>query len=287
MRRNTVKVAARERALPVAQVVLFTLLFGVLLVASACAPYPQRVDQPVVIPNNAQVPQVDPTATGNAAQMDYARIRFSADSVYALAIRGCAQGVCDAIGRGEIVLGMNPDQVMAASRTGPQAWVVRRFDGFGTMVPASPNASPYDRVGQVMVVQLDRGTAAVVSRRGPQGIMVASNPQDQTTQARARQQAEALVREGDDLVAANDLAGALNRYDRASVLDPDQPEIEYKAARLLDLQLRPQEALMRYQRFLLSMDIERIRAQGEANARLAEAIALAQQRVIVLQGQPR
>lgn len=267
--------------------VLFTLLFGVMLLASACAPYPQRVDQPVVIPNNAQVPQMDPTAAGNAAQMDYARIRFSADSVYALAIRGCAPGVCDAIGRGEIVLGMNPDQVMAASRTGPQAWVLRRFDGFGTMVPASPNASPYDRVGQVMVVQLDRGTAAVVSRRGPQGIMVASNPQDQTTQARARQQAEALVREGDDLVAANDLAGALNRYDRASVLDPDQPEIEYKAARLLDLQLRPQEALMRYQRFLLSMELERIRAQGEANARLAEAIALAQQRVIVLQGQAR
>jgi tetratricopeptide (TPR) repeat protein len=287
MRRNTVKVAARERELPVAQVVLFTLLFGVMLLASACAPYPQRVRQPVAIPNNASVPQMDPTAAGNAAQMDYARIRFSADSVYALAIRGCSQGVCDAIGRGEIVLGMNPDQVMAASRTGPQAWVVRRFDGFGTMVPASPNASPYDRVGQVMVVQLDRGTAAVVSRRGPQGIMVASNPQDQTTQARARQQAEALVREGDDLVAANDLAGALNRYDRASVLDPDQPEIEYKAARLLDLQLRPQEALMRYQRFLLSMEIERIRAQGEANARLAEAIALAQQRVIVLQGQPR
>ncbi|MBX3133315.1 MAG: hypothetical protein KF689_08025 [Gemmatimonadaceae bacterium] len=287
MRRNTVKVAARERELPVAQMVLFTLLFGVMLLASACAPYPQRVDQPVVIPNNAQVPQMDPTAAGNAAQMDYARIRFSADSVYALAIRGCAPGVCDAIGRGEIVLGMNPDQVMAASRTGPQAWVLRRFDGFGTMVPASPNASPYDRVGQVMVVQLDRGTAAVVSRRGPQGIMVASNPQDQTTQARARQQAEALVREGDDLVAANDLAGALNRYDRASVLDPDQPEIEYKAARLLDLQLRPQEALMRYQRFLLSMELERIRAQGEANARLAEAIALAQQRVIVLQGQAR
>src|SRR5690606_5947634 len=107
--------------------------------------------------------------------------------------------------------------------------------------------------------------------------------QDETAQARARAQAEALVREGDDLVAANDMAGALNRYDRASVLDPDQPEIEYKAARLLDLQLRPQEALMRYQRFLLSMEIERIRAQGEANARLAEAIALAQQRVIVLQ----
>lgn len=290
MRRNTsstAKVATRERELPVAHIALFTLLLGVMLFATACAPYPQRVDQPVTIPNNANVPQVDPATAAGATQAEYARIRFSADSVYALAVRNCAQGICDAIGRGEIMLGMTPEQVMAASRTGPQAWILRRFDGFGTMVPASPNASPYDRVGQVMVVQLDRGAAAVVSRRGPQGIMVASNPQDQTTQARARAQAEALVREGDDLVASNDMAGALNRYDRASVLDPDQPEIEYKAARLLDLQLRPQEALMRYQRFLLSMELERIKAQGEANARLAEAIALAQQRVIVLQREVR
>lgn len=256
-----------------------------VVAAAACAPYPQRVDQPVTIPNNANVPQVDASAAAASQQAEYAALRFSADSVYALAIRNCQPGICDAIGRGEIVIGMTPDQVMAAAKTGPQAWVVRRFDGFGTMVPASQSATPYDRVGQVMVVQLDAGRSAVVSRRGPQGIMVASRPQDETTQARARAQAEALVREGDDLVAANDMAGALNRYDRASVLDPDQPEIEYKAARLLDLQLRPVEALMRYQRFLLSMDIERIRAQGEANARLAEAIALAQQRVIVLRGE--
>ena len=283
MRRQSLKVAVRERELPVAQAMMFVALFGVLMLASACAPYPQRVDQPVAIPNNANVPQVDAAAAAAAQQSEYARLRYSADSVYALAVRNCQPGICDAIGRGEIALGMTPDQVMAATKTGPQAWVLRRFDGFGTMVPASASASPYDRVGQVMVVQLDRGTSAVISRRGPQGIMVASTPQDATAQARARAQAEALVREGDDLVASNDLAGALNRYDRASVLDPDQPEIEFKAARLLDLQLRPQEALMRYQRFLLSMELERIRAQGEANARLAEAIALAQQRIVILQ----
>ena len=57
-------------------------------------------------------------------------------------------------------------------------------------------------------------------------------------------------------------------------IDPEAGEVQYKAARLLDLQLRPQEALMRYQRFLLSMDIERIRAQGDANAKMAEAIAI-------------
>jgi tetratricopeptide (TPR) repeat protein len=258
---------------------------SLVIAVAACAPYPQRVDQPVTIPNNANIPQAQGSNAAAAQQAEYAALRVSADSVYALAIRGCEPGICDAIGRGEIVIGMTPDQVMAAAKTGPQAWVLRRFDGFGTMVPSVPSASPYDRVGQVIVVQLDQGRAAVVSRRGPQGIMVASRPQDETTQARARAQAEALVREGDDLVAANDLNGALNRYDRASVLDPDQPEIEYKAARLLDLQLRPVEALMRYQRFLLSMEIERIRAQGEANAQLAEAIALAQQRVIILRGE--
>jgi hypothetical protein len=288
MRRQTQphRAVARVRELPLREIGLFALVTGVML-AGACAPYPQRVEQPVVLPNNAQVEQVDPNAVASGVQMNYARTRAAADSVFAVAARSCAPAVCEAMARGEISIGMNPEQVMAAARTAPEAWVVRRFDGFGTMVPASPSAAPYDRNGHVMVVQLDRGMASVISRRGPQGIMVVSNPQDQTAAMQARRQAEALVREGDDLVAANDLAGALNRYDRASVLDPQAPEIEYKAARLLDLQLRPQEALMRYQRFLLSLDIERIQAQGDAAAKMAEAIALAQQRIVVLERQVR
>lgn len=288
MRRQTQSSRAlvRARELPVREMALFALVSGVLLLG-ACAPYPQRVEQPVVLPNNAQVEQVDPAMVAGGVQMDYARIRASADSVFAVAARSCAPVICEAMARGEISIGMNPEQVMAAARTAPDAWVIRRVDGFGTMVPASPSASPYDRTGQVMIVQLDRGMASVISRRGPQGIMVVAHPQDQTAAMQAQRQAEALVREGDDLVAANDLAGALNRYDRASVLDPQAPEIEYKAARLLDLQLRPQEALMRYQRFLLSLDIERIQAQGDAAARMAEAIALAQQRIVVLERQVR
>ena len=135
------------------------------------------------------------------------------------------------------------------------------------------------------MVQLEAGRAAVVSRRGPQGIMVASRTSDMGDLAQAKAAAAALVREGDDLVMSNDMDGALNRYDRASVLDPDASETQYKAARLLDLQLRPQEALMRYQRFLLSLDIERIQAHGEANAKMAEAIAMAQQRIVILEKQ--
>jgi hypothetical protein len=45
--------------------------------------------------------------------------------------------------------------------------------------------------------------------------------------------------------------------------------------------------LMRYQRFLLSLDIERINAQGNANAKMAEAIAMAQQRIVILEKQVR
>lgn len=101
----------------------------------------------------------------------------------------------------------------------------------------------------------------------------------------ARRNAALLIKEGDDLVLANDLDGALNRYDRASVLDPQAVEVQYKAARLLDLQMRPKEALMRYKRFLHGLELEKISAQGDANAKLAEAIALAQQRIVVLEKQ--
>ena len=260
---------------------------GLVLLLAACAPYPQRVRQPVTIPNNATVPAVSGADAAIAVGMDRERLKASADSVYLIGVTGCAPAHCESIARGEIAIGMSPDQVMAAARSAPQAWIVRRAGEFGTMVPAVVSAKPYDRMGEVMMIQLERGGASVISRRGPQGVMVVSRPQDASAQAMSRQQADALVREGDDLVAANDLAGALNRYDRASVLDPQQPEIEYKAARLLDLQLRPQEALMRYQRFLLSMDIERIRAQGDASAKMAEAIALAQQRIVVLEKQVR
>ena len=61
--------------------------------------------------------------------------------------------------------------------------------------------------------------------------------------------------------------------------------LQYKVATLLDLQLRPQEASMRYQRFLQQMKLQTIKAEGEAAARQAEAIAMAQQRIVILQKQ--
>ena len=130
-----------------------------------------------------------------------------------------------------------------------------------------------DRVPAAQVEQVSAAPDQPILLRLPRG------------RRRARRNAALLIKEGDDLVLANDLDGALNRYDRASVLDPQAVEVQYKAARLLDLQMRPKEALMRYKRFLHGLELEKISAQGDSNAKLAEAIALAQQRIVVLEKQ--
>ena len=252
---------------------------------TACAPYPQRVNESPIMVNGDKVPATDASTSAPMVAADREAMKAAMDSVYGVATAGASVAVRESIARGEVAIGMNEAQVFAATRTTPSAWVVRRNSGSAVLVPASLSGSPKDKLGEMVMVQMDGGRAAVLSRRGPQGIMVASRPQDASAQAQAKEAAGMLIREGDDLVASNDLAGALNRYDRASVLDPEAGEVQYKAARLLDLQLRPQEALMRYQRFLLSMDIERIRAQGDASAKMAEAIAMAQQRIVILQKQ--
>jgi tetratricopeptide (TPR) repeat protein len=110
---------------------------------------------------------------------------------------------------------------------------------------------------------------------------------DATPDGRARARAAALVRDGDAFAAAGDLARALDRYDRASVLRSDDPALDYRIATVLDKQLRPVEALVRYQLFLQRLEIERIGAVGDANAKLADAIARARERVIVLERQAR
>lgn len=260
--------------------------FLAVLVA-ACAPYPQRVREAPIMVNGEKVVAAEGGMAAAATEAERIALRASMDSIHALATAGCSPEVCANIARGETSIGMNETQVYAATRSVPRAWSVRRTGASAVMVPWSPSAAPRDRVGELVMVQMEAGRAAVVSRRGPQGIMVVSRASEMGDLAQAKAAAAALVREGDDLVMSNDMDGALNRYDRASVLDPDASETQYKAARLLDLQLRPQEALMRYQRFLLSLDIERIQAHGEANAKMAEAIAMAQQRIVILEKQVR
>ena len=261
---------------------------AVLAVAlAACAPYPQRINEAPVLVNGDRIPAADASTAAVGVTAERNALRSTMDSVTAVATADCSPELCAAVARGEIMLGMNESQIYAATRSIPEAWVVRRTGSDMVMVPATRSSAPVDRDGQLVMVQLVDGRSVVISRRGSQGIMVAYRAADMGAAAQSKAAAEALVREGDALVASNDLDGALNRYDRASVLDPEAADPQYKAARLLDLQLRPQEALMRYQRFLLSLEIDRIRAQGDASARMAEAIALAQQRIIVLEKQVR
>jgi hypothetical protein len=56
-------------------------------------------------------------------------------------------------------------------------------------------------------------------------------------------------------VATGHFEAALDRYDRADVLRPAHPMLDYRIGRLLDLQLsRPAEAETRYTRFLYQLE---------------------------------
>lgn len=252
---------------------------------AACAPYPQRIKDAPIMENGRKLPSADAAALGAATEIERTRAKALMDSLFAAASAGCEPAACTAVSRGELLLGMSETQVYAASRSTPAAWSVRRSGSTAVMVPASAFAPPRDANGAVAMVLFDGARVREFAYRETQRLRVVTRAEDATAQARSRAVAAALAREGDDLVVANDLAGALDRFDRASVLAPNDPDIQFRTARILDLQLRPLEALMRYQRFLHSLDLERIKAHGEANAKLAEAIALARQRIIVLEKQ--
>jgi hypothetical protein len=205
------------------------------------------------------------------------------DSIANVALTSCAGAICNAIARGELALGMNEAQVMAATRTTPVAWSERRSAGTTVLVPRSPDESPRDINGSVAMVHLRGGQVASFTYREAHGIRVVDSPAAATADARTAAMADALILEADQLVAGGDLAAALDRYDRASVLKPRDAMLEYRIASLLDKQLRPVEALMRYRTFLHKMELEKINAVGDANAKLADAIARARERIIVLE----
>ncbi len=265
-----------------------------LAAAFAACNGPRRIHEAPVLVNGARVPAADGAALGAAAAAAQQADRADADARAADAAAGCAgpgatadAAVCDALARGEVALGMREAQVYAASRAAPTAWSARRAGPVTTLVPAAPAAPPRDATAELALVQLVDGRVTSVTYREPQGLRVVRTPDDATAAGRARATAEALVREGDTYNAAGDRAGALDRYDRALALTPADAMLEYRVATLLDLQLRPVEARIRYQRFLQTLELERIDATGRANARLAEAIARAQQRVVVLERQTR
>ncbi len=220
---------------------------------------------------------------GASARM--AAERVSADSIRAEALATCSGDVCDALVRGELALGMSESQVLAATRTSAAAWRIRRSGPAVVLMPRSLDDGPSDGVADVAMVRLDGGRVASYAYDEATGVRLVSKPEDATTGGRADALAEQLLREGDDLVASGDLDGALNRYDRADVLRPDDPMIGYRIATVLDKELRPIEALIQYRLFLHQLELENIEARGDAAAKMADAIARARERIIVLEKQ--
>ena len=262
------------------------LLLGAGVLLAACNG-PRRIRERPIWSNGDRTPSQDRIIAGAAADgySDNTMLTQARDSVYAKAVATCRGTICASVVKGEISLGMTPAQAMAATRTAPAAWTIRESGAATVMVPRVLGNSPRDQSGEVVMVQFDDDRVNAVSYRETQGIRVVSSAADTSTEGRATAMADALIREGDQFNAAGDRARALDRYDRALALRRADPMLEYKVATMLDLQLRPVEAQIRYQRFLQSLEIERIRAQGDANAQMADAIARAQQRLIVLERQ--
>ncbi|HEX6938746.1 MAG TPA: hypothetical protein VF158_04995 [Longimicrobiales bacterium] len=261
-------------------------LVVLIAVLAACAP--KRVNEEPILENGDRVPDADATVATihNQAVVDQAERMDARDQIAAEALASCTPEVCAAITRGELALGMNETQVMAATRTTPEAWSVRRAGNAVVMVPVSRSNAPRDGMGEIAMVQLRDGQVSTYSYLEAGGVRVVDDPDDATTSGRAAAMADMLIREGDDLAARGDLDGALDRYDRASVLRAD-PMIDYRIATVLDKQLRPIEALIRYRLFLHRLELEKIDAVGDAYAKLAEAIAHARERVIILENRGR
>jgi hypothetical protein len=251
-----------------------------VLTISACQT--RRIHQRPILDNNARVPEVQVGDVAADAAYRQALLQEERDAIAAEALATCRGEVCAAIARGELALGMNETQVMAATRTTPAAWTVRRADGAVVMVPRSQEHAPRDAAGRVAMVQVDHGQVRSYSYTEPQGIRVVSSPADATTAGRARAMAEAMIREGDDYAVRGQFELALNRYDRAHVLNPEDPAVTYRVATTLDKMLRPMEAEIQYRLFLHQLELDRIRATGEVYARMAEAMMYARERLVVL-----
>ena len=257
---------------------------GVLALA-ACTQRKINPEPVTVMRNGERVPDSEAKIAEARERVagDQARSAYSRDSIMAAAMTGCTPDVCAAVTRGEVALGMNEAQLMAATRTTPAAWSVRRSGDAVVYTSSMQDQSPRDMVATVALVQVQNGRVASYAYSEPAGIRIVQKAADASSAAQATATGNALVQQGDQLVASGNANLALARYDQASVLLPNDAMLQYKIATLLDQQLRPIEAVMRYQRFLHQLELERITAVGDAYAKQAEAIAHAKERIIVLE----
>ena len=256
--------------------------------SSACMSSKHIDEAPItVLRNGDRVAERSPAMDAATARALEARIegRGARDSLAAIAFASCSPAVCAALGRGEVALGMTEAQVFTATRSTELAWSARRSGAAAVLAPRDAEASPSDAVAPVALVQFANGAVASITYREPQGLRTVSAQADVGTANRER--ASALTREGDALAAAGDFTTALDRYDRASVVDRADAELQYKMATALDKLLRPREAEIRYRLFLHQLELQKIDAIGGANAKLAEAVARAHERIVSIERRDR
>ncbi|HEX6751353.1 MAG TPA: hypothetical protein VF092_28940 [Longimicrobium sp.] len=254
-----------------------------LLAAGACAPRMRRVVE--VQPNGAIVAstQDDDIARARAeGASERNRLLAENDQLVGAALAACTPMLCSALARGELAVGMTREQVLAATHSSVAAWDLRGRGSVSTLTPRD-GVTPKDVVSQVAFVTLVNGRVANYAYREPQGVRIVSSSADASADGVARARADQLLREGDDLALAGDFDRALNYYDRADIIVPNNPATTLRIARALDKQLRPYEALIQYQLFLHQLEIERIHAYGDVYAQYGAAIAEAHNRIIVLE----
>lgn len=252
-----------------------------LLGLAACAPRLAPVMQNgQILPNRGDVAVEQARIEGESERLRLAEARATTGTA---ALATCAPALCESIARGEVAIGMSEAQVYAATRTTAEAWDTRPGGGMTLMTAQPAAAAPRDAVGELAFVSLQGGAVASYTYREPQGFRTLSSPADATLAGRAAAGADALLRQGDEYAAAGRLDLALDRYDRADVIRPGHAETTLRIASTLDKQLRPIEASLRYQLFVHQMELERIEAHGDAAAKVAEAIARAHERIVVLE----
>jgi hypothetical protein len=252
-----------------------------LLVAGGCGPRLATVmRQGEIVPDRSTPVVEQARVQGEIEQARSAELRAASATA---ALAACAPAICEALARGEVAIGMTETQVLAATRTTAHAWDTRPSSGVTVMTARTDGSQPQDAVGRLAYVALQNGMVTSYTYREPQGFRMVSSPGDATLAGRAAAQADALLRQGDEHALAGRLDLALDWYDRADVIRPNHPETTLRIASTLDKQLRPIEALLRYQMFVHQMELELIGARGEAAARIAEAIARAHERIIVIE----
>src|SRR5688572_3609136 len=155
-----------------------------LLAAAACSP--KRIDQRPIMEMGQVIPSSDGAVAVAAVESEASRrsMEMRRDSIAIAAVSSCAQAVCDALARGEVALGMNEAQVMAATRTTDASWTARRTAGSAVLVPRHSDELPRDMIGGVAMVQLRNGAVASYTYRDARGLRVVNSAATATSDAR-------------------------------------------------------------------------------------------------------